>query len=238
METKIKKTRNYGPRKDITGQKFGRLTALYYIKGGKWHCKCDCGNEIDVDTRNLNTGHTKSCGCLLKEKNSKNNTINMIGYENDGIIVLDRAPSDKNGYAHWKCKCKICGREFISAGYHIRQGLVKSCGCVHSHNERNIIKLLEENNIPYQKEYTFPDLKGERGGALRFDFAIFNKDGRLSHLLEYNGQQHYIKVPGKWGEDFEINQRNDQKKIDYCKTHNIELRIIPFYQNYTLEDLI
>ena len=53
-----KQTRNSSPRKDLTGQVFTYLTPLYYIKGGKWHCKCKCGTELDVDTRNLNSGHT------------------------------------------------------------------------------------------------------------------------------------------------------------------------------------
>lgn len=63
-----KQTRKSKPRIDLTGKKFGRLTPQYYIKGGKWHCICDCGNELDVDTRNLNSNHTQSCGCLQKKK--------------------------------------------------------------------------------------------------------------------------------------------------------------------------
>ena len=89
-----KKTRQSKPRVDLTGQTFGRLKALYYIKGGKWHCKCKCGNELDVDTRNLNTGHTKSCGCLQKEK-AKNNVVDMSNYETEFLKVLERAGSDE-----------------------------------------------------------------------------------------------------------------------------------------------
>lgn len=58
-----KQTRSSKPRVDLTGKTFTYLTPMYYIKGGKWHCKCKCGNEVDVDTRNLNSGHTTSCGC-------------------------------------------------------------------------------------------------------------------------------------------------------------------------------
>ena len=41
-------------RIDLTGQRFGRLTALYptnrrdYKGSVIWHCRCDCGNETDV----------------------------------------------------------------------------------------------------------------------------------------------------------------------------------------------
>lgn len=64
----------------------------------QWLCKCNCKdeNEIIVRTNYLKSGHTKSCGCLQKEKvaitgksNKKYNTYNLseeygIGYTNKG----------------------------------------------------------------------------------------------------------------------------------------------------------
>jgi hypothetical protein len=62
-------------RKDITGQRFGRLVAINYAysKNGRayWHCKCDCGNEIITMAQNLYRGFTHSCGCLAKELHQK-----------------------------------------------------------------------------------------------------------------------------------------------------------------------
>jgi len=58
---------------DIAGQKFHRLLALYPTekrdaKGSViWHCRCDCGNEIDISYNNLVYTHIKSCGCQKKE---------------------------------------------------------------------------------------------------------------------------------------------------------------------------
>ena len=233
---KIKQTRQSKPRVDLTGKKFTYLTPYEYIKGGKWKCKCDCGNEIIVDTRNLNSGHTRSCGCLQKQKASLN-TVDMTGFENNGIKVLSKAESDKNGYAHWNCICKICGNHFITAGSAIRQGVVNSCGCVHSYNEQKITKILLDNNIEFSTQYTFPNLKGINGGSLKFDFAIF-KNGKLSHLIEYNGLQHYEKPQGKWGLEYKTLIENDKRKIEYCKNNNIELRIIKYNQSYGLKDLI
>lgn len=235
----MKQTRQSKPRIDLTGKKFGRLTPQYYIKGGKWHCKCECGNEVDVDTRNLSSGHTKSCGCLNKDINSTKNTINMIGFENDGIKVLERDGSTSRGNARWKCLCKHCGRIFTTEGRHLREGIINSCGCVHSYNEQKITELLIKNNIPFVSQYSFPDLTGKDNiHPLRFDFAIFDKNNILSHLIEYNGKQHYFRALGAWGDNFETLQENDQKKIQYCKEHNIELRIIKYDQEYTLKDLI
>ena len=117
---KEKQVRQSKPRVDLTGKKFGKLTPLYYIKGGKWHCKCDCGNECDVDTRNLNSNHTQSCGCLQKEKTSKKLTIDMMNFENEHFKVIERDTSSKNGVARWKCICKHCGNIFTIEGKHLR----------------------------------------------------------------------------------------------------------------------
>lgn len=62
--------------KDRTGQKFGYLTALYIAgqddkKRFIWHCKCECGNEIDVLGSYLSNDSKDNCGCKTKEKLSK-----------------------------------------------------------------------------------------------------------------------------------------------------------------------
>lgn len=64
--------------KDLTGQKFGRLTVTKQIgksKNGKylWLCLCDCGKETVVSGSDLVTNHTKSCGCFKKEFAGKQN---------------------------------------------------------------------------------------------------------------------------------------------------------------------
>ena len=64
---------------DLTGHKFGRLTAISLdhiepfkpLKNGGyiyfWNCKCECGKSKVVRSGNLIAGHTKSCGCLQNE---------------------------------------------------------------------------------------------------------------------------------------------------------------------------
>lgn len=43
----------------------------------KWKCQCSCENHtiLDVDEQNLKRGLSLSCGCLIAEMASKNNTI-------------------------------------------------------------------------------------------------------------------------------------------------------------------
>ena len=56
------------PKKlDVTGLKFGRLTAIKPAgrKGREslWQCSCECGKECVAQLNNLRSGNTTSCGC-------------------------------------------------------------------------------------------------------------------------------------------------------------------------------
>ena len=69
------KTPGYKPQtyKDIEKKIFGRLTAKRIVgkeKGGAmiWECECECGNTVNVSIRMLQSGNTKSCGCLNKSE--------------------------------------------------------------------------------------------------------------------------------------------------------------------------
>ena len=59
------------PPVNKTGQKFGKLTALEWVRvtsgtrpRGAWKCKCECGVIVTVLTESLSSGHCRSCGCL------------------------------------------------------------------------------------------------------------------------------------------------------------------------------
>jgi len=58
-------------KKDLLGQKFGRLLVISAEPNrGRvpmWKCKCDCGKEVTVGSYTLLKGSTKSCGCLHRE---------------------------------------------------------------------------------------------------------------------------------------------------------------------------
>lgn len=57
---------------DLNGMIFGRLTVIEESGRAKdrhilWKCQCECGNVLNVPSRDLLRGHTKSCGCLQKD---------------------------------------------------------------------------------------------------------------------------------------------------------------------------
>ena len=64
-----------GRPNNLTGQVFGRLTALRPLAERRshnvvWHCICTCGVENNFRGSSLASGNTKSCGCLSAEKTS------------------------------------------------------------------------------------------------------------------------------------------------------------------------
>lgn len=85
---------------DLTGNKYGRLTVLYeapsvtYKCGCTiryWHCKCECGNEKDVQQSALTCGSTKSCGCFKKESDNSSNVklkrYNRYEIKDDYVVM-------------------------------------------------------------------------------------------------------------------------------------------------------
>lgn len=61
-----------GSRKklNLTGQRFGYLTVLTPAENigtrTAWCCRCDCGQDTVVSTRDLRRGSRTSCGCNAK----------------------------------------------------------------------------------------------------------------------------------------------------------------------------
>lgn len=59
---------------DLTGQTFGRLTALRRVENDKhgktrWVCLCECGAETVRSANRMRRGESLSCGCLQRETN-------------------------------------------------------------------------------------------------------------------------------------------------------------------------
>ena len=121
------------------GQRFGKLVVIEPARkqSGKrgYKCRCDCGNEVIVDSYRLNKGLTKSCGCLQREVASKLGRDDLTGKEFGRLKVIEFAEVrsyTKNTHATvvmWRCKCQ-CGNETIVAANNLRNGTTRSCGCM------------------------------------------------------------------------------------------------------------
>ena len=104
-----------------------------------------------------------------------------------------------------------------------------------SRGEILIEEILQESGLHFEEEYIFPELKSSNGKPLRFDFVVFDDDGKIDFIIEYQGRQHYepsSKFGGKKG--FYQQQFNDNKKRRFCALQGFKLIEIP----YSEENLI
>lgn len=78
-------------------EKYGRLTVTEHLPNGKCKCVCECGNEVIALHRDVKRGHTKSCGCLQRERAKKAKTKH------------GESSSDNRLYTIWKgIKARCC----------------------------------------------------------------------------------------------------------------------------------
>ena len=104
--------------KDLTGLRFGKLTAIYPVRIVEsvrkiyWICQCDCGNEKLVSAISLGR-NTNSCGCIQSVPNYEEVIRNKIKentkIDENGCWIWQKTKT-VNGYAKiaWKEKC-FCG---------------------------------------------------------------------------------------------------------------------------------
>ena len=156
-------------------------------------------------------------------------------------------------YKQYRCRCFLCGKEQnitcdkfgiyppTPYGYRAYNGYWSAvfCDCHPISSFQWIVnKLLFENNIHYQVEYSFPDLYGTFGKKrLRFDFAVFDDNHSLKCLIECQGEQHYGPVDEFGGEyQYDAQVQNDTLKRKYAKAHNIPLIEIS-YKNKSFDSI-
>lgn len=100
-----------GHAKDISGMRFGRLTASRCVGKNKfrallWECRCECGGVVSLPASALTSGNTKSCGCLHVEQ------IRALG---KSMAVCDAPGLPETGV--WKSMIRRCCNP-NDRGYH------------------------------------------------------------------------------------------------------------------------
>ena len=136
QEKPAKKAHNF---KDLTGQKFGSLTVIKRVENNKhgkamWLCRCKCGNELKVLGNDLRNGHTSSCGCLQKKRTAETNRLtktrdDILGHRFGKLVAVEKL-TDANGHLVYRCKCDCGGEKLVTESADLRNGRIKSCGCL------------------------------------------------------------------------------------------------------------
>lgn len=202
---------------DLTGKIFGNLTVIKFsyinkYKKKVWECKCNCGNKKSVfaTTGELNSGNTKSCGCIAKKRiaelNKKYKDEDFIGKTFGRLKVIRKSSVRKNGKIYWYCQCE-CGNYKDVQQQYLLNGRIKSCGCYAS--DKTI-----EFNKKTKKKYNTYDLTGEYGIGYTSKGEEFYFD-----LEDYNLIKDYCWNINKYGYVY----ANYNKKI--IRMHRIIMNI-------------
>lgn len=88
--------------KNLIGQQFGEWIVDYYAGNQKWHCICSCGSERDIESYNLTSGKSRSCGCstgktpytreeIIKHINEFEVETGNLPYIYELALLLDRS---------------------------------------------------------------------------------------------------------------------------------------------------
>lgn len=176
---------------DLTGQKFGRLTVLNKDEKSTkerdrvyWKCQCSCdmGNITSVSTCHLNSGHTKSCGCLRHK--SPPAFKDLAGQRFGRLVVRERAYPENNKYneTFYMCDCD-CGNTVIVHAGRLRDGNTQSCGCYH------------KEMVTGEKHWNW------KGGNVEFDCEFCGTKIIRSRSQYNNGSEHHFCSPqchDKW----------------------------------------
>lgn len=149
---------------NLFGKKFGKLTVIKEVpsireKSGQirtaWLCKCECGNEVIVKTINLQSGDTKSCGCIYsvgeKQITDILNNLN-INYKKEysfqDLKTKNNFPM-RFDFAIFKNNKLFCLIEF-QGRQHYEEGDFSNSISLEERQERDKLKreYCKQNNIP------------------------------------------------------------------------------------------
>ncbi len=115
-------------KKDILGQRFGRLLVLFpagilKTKVSGLVCRCDCGAVCVLLGNRLVSGATKSCGCSAYR--------HLLGKRHGALVVQRRIGREPGKPSMYSCLCD-CGNTVAIPAWKLRQGKLEACSCTKS----------------------------------------------------------------------------------------------------------
>lgn len=161
--------------KDLTGQKFGKLTVMSLQgsdkhRSAKWSCLCDCGNIKIASTKSLVSGSTQSCGCMYKRTDR---IIDLVGQRFGRLLVTKLSEKRyKNNSTMWDCKCD-CGKEVTIRRSDLVCGKTVSCGCYK--RERTITRSKKPEGVAATRAvyHSYKTAAKRRNLSFELDYETF-----------------------------------------------------------------
>jgi very-short-patch-repair endonuclease len=104
--------------------------------------------------------------------------------------------------------------------------------CNESQGEKSVVYFLLENNILFERQKRFDECRNKN--PLPFDFYL----PEHNILIEYDGEQHYRSIDTFGGKKrFQYLKNNDAIKNDFCKSNNMKLLRIPYWEINNISEI-
>ncbi len=145
-----------------------------------WDCICECGNFTVATGNNLNSGTTKSCGCL-KNKRAPN-AVNLEGKKFGRLTVIS-VNSIENNICYWDCIC-ICGNKTIASTGKLKSAHKKSCGCLASEVSRDFALMYLAGKKKISENGSLPK-RVQKDGYVRVHDRDHKRSDRSGFVLEH-----------------------------------------------------
>lgn len=180
---------------DLTGRRFGRLTVIRRAETQnyrtRWICRCDCGQEKTVASRDLKSGKVKSCGCLRRDVSEKNKK-DIAGRRFGRLTALYPTQNrDRHGAVCWMCRCD-CGNLTEAAVPSLMNGSCKSCGCLKKENQEKIQSRLHRIDGTCVEFLEKRKKRKDNKSGFRGVYQI--KNGKYRVSIGFQGERIYLGV--------------------------------------------
>lgn len=183
---------------------------------------------------NFIRGHKcKDCSYEERAKNLRHNTEYVKKYIEsiNGNKLLNPEDYKDTLVRNLNILCS-CGNVFTTSFSNYSKHNVNtcfSCSCKESVGEGRIRRYLELNKIDFVQEKRFDDCRDNK--PLPFDFYL----PHYNSIIEFDGIHHFEE---KGRGNYKTTAEHDNIKDEYCKSHNINLIRIPYWEGNNIEEIL
>lgn len=172
-----------GKKLDITGERYGKLVALYPVYSDKgqwvWMFQCDCGKQKEIKTNSVRVGSVKSCGCTFRKHGETKTRLYNIWVDMRQRCKKDGKPEHDNWGNRGITVCDEWNDYITFRDWSLQNG----------YSDELTIDRIDNN-------------KGYYPGNCRWaTYSEQAKNTRKSRLIEMDGESHTVK---DWCEKLQI----------------------------------
>lgn len=189
--------------RDLTGQRFGRLTVLFRAdvisRKAYWKCKCDCGTMKNIRGDCLVSGRVVSCGCYHDEiKTTHGDSKTRLYGIWHNMISRCRTPTNSLFSNYGGRGITVCS-EWLNYDSFRKWAMENGYDMFAKRGECTIDRI--DNNKGYS-----PDNCRWANGITQ------SRNKRNNRIIEYNGESHTLV---EWAEIIGMNPNTLHARLTY-----------------------